>query len=303
MKSGELRAHIALIGCNIVWACDYPFYNLLLGRYIAPMAMVCLSLIVAAALSWVPRIWERGEGIESGDWGIIILSALLMGVARKTLMMFGMSRTSPIDGSIIATVVPLIVLVVSVAAGIDSFTRRRVLGLFLGMAGAVAVVLSGGTMHHIESELLGNVMILISGVVTALYMVFFKRLVAKYRITTLLRVIYTLSALVVLPFGWSSVAEVHFAGFDTHIWLAALFVLIVPTYLPNLLLNYSLRYVQPTISSTYSYIQPILAVALSVAMGLDRLQADTILFAVILFVGVWLVISSYSLPKKIVRAD
>ncbi len=303
MKSGELRAHIALIGCNIVWACDYPFYNLLLGRYIAPMAMVCLSLIVAAALSWVPRIWERGERIESSDWGIIILSALLMGVARKTLMMFGMSRTSPIDGSIIATVVPLIVLVVSVAAGIDSFTRRRVLGLFLGMAGAVAVVLSGGTMHHIESELLGNVMILTSGVVTALYMVFFKRLVAKYRITTLLRVIYTLSALVVLPFGWSSVAEVHFAGFDTHIWLAALFVLIVPTYLPNLLLNYSLRYVQPTISSTYSYIQPILAVALSVAMGLDRLQADTILFAVILFVGVWLVISSYSLPKKIVRAD
>ena len=303
MKSGELRAHIALIGCNIVWACDYPFYNLLLGRYIAPMAMVCLSLIVAAALSWVPRIWERGERVESSDWGIIILSALLMGVARKTLMMFGMSRTSPIDGSIIATVVPLIVLVVSVAAGIDSFTRRRVLGLFLGMAGAVAVVLSGGTMRHIESELLGNVMILTSGVVTALYMVFFKRLVAKYRITTLLRVIYTLSALVVLPFGWSSVAEVHFAGFDTHIWLAALFVLIVPTYLPNLLLNYSLRYVQPTISSTYSYIQPILAVALSVAMGLDRLQADTILFAVILFVGVWLVISSYSLPKKIVRAD
>lgn len=303
MKSGELRAHIALIGCNIVWACDYPFYNLLLGRYIAPMAMVCLSLVVAAALSWVPRIWERGEKIESSDWGIIILSALLMGVARKTLMMFGMSRTSPIDGSIIATVVPLIVLVVSVAAGIDSFTHRRVLGLFLGMAGAVAVVLSGGTMHHIESELLGNVMILTSGVVTALYMVFFKRLVAKYRITTLLRVIYTLSALVVLPFGWSSVAEVHFAGFDTHIWLAALFVLIVPTYLPNLLLNYSLRYVQPTISSTYSYIQPILAVALSVAMGLDRLQADTILFAVILFVGVWLVISSYSLPKKIVRAD
>lgn len=303
MKSGELRAHIALIGCNIVWACDYPFYNLLLGRYIAPIAMVCLSLIVAAALSWVPRIWERGERIESSDWGIIILSALLMGVARKTLMMFGMSRTSPIDGSIIATVVPLIVLVVSVAAGIDSFTHRRVLGLFLGMVGAVAVVLSGGTMHHIESELLGNVMILTSGVVTALYMVFFKRLVAKYRITTLLRVIYTLSALVVLPFGWSSVAEVHFAGFDTHIWLAALFVLIVPTYLPNLLLNYSLRYVQPTISSTYSYIQPILAVALSVAMGLDRLQADTILFAVILFVGVWLVISSYSLPKKIVRAD
>ena len=88
--------------------------------------------------------------------------------------------------------------------------------------------------------------------------------------------------------------EVNFTGFDTHIWLAALFVLIVPTYLPNLLLNYSLRYVQPTVSSTYTYVQPILAVALSVAMGLDTLHADTILFAAVLFVGVWLVITSYN---------
>ena len=71
-------------------------------------------------------------------------------------------------------------------------------------------------------------------------------------------------------------------------------MLIVPTYLPNLLLNYSLRYVQPTVSSTYTYVQPILAVALSVAMGLDTLHADTILFAAVLFVGVWLVITSYN---------
>lgn len=291
--SGVLRAHIALIGCNIVWACDYPFYNLLLGRYIEPMAMVTMSLLVAALLSWIPRLWEREQTIDSKDWMIIVVAALLMGVARKLLMMFGMSRTSPIDGSIIATIVPLLVLVVSVVAGVDSFTRRRVWGLALGMAGAVAVVISGGTMHHMQSELLGNVMILSSGVVTALYMVFFKRLVAKYRVTTLLRAIYTISALVVLPFGWHSVTTVHFSGFTPHIWFAALFVLIVPTYLPNLLLNYSLRFVQPTVSSTYTYIQPLLAVALSVAMGLDKLHADTLLFAAVLFVGVWLVISSY----------
>ena len=292
--SGVLKAHIALIGCNIVWACDYPFYNLLLGRYIEPMAMVTMSLLVAALLSWIPRLWEREQTIDSKDWMIIVVAALLMGVARKLLMMFGMSRTSPIDGSIIATIVPLLVLVVSVVAGVDSFTRRRVWGLALGMAGAVAVVVTGGSLHHAQSELLGNVMILSSGVVTALYMVFFKRLVAKYRVTTLLRAIYTISALVGLPFGWHSVAEVHFGGFSPHLWFAALFVLIVPTYLPNLLLNYSLRYVQPTVSSTYTYVQPILAVALSVAMGLDTLHADTLLFAAVLFAGVWLVITSYN---------
>lgn len=293
LKGGVIRAHVALLCCNIVWACDYPFYNLLLGRYIDPLAMVTASLIVAAILSWIPAIWEGCEPIERSDWGIMLTAALLMGLVRKMMMMFGLSRTSPIDGSIIATIVPLIVLVVSVVARLDKFTLRKVLGLGLGLAGAVAVVLTSNMSSHANSELWGNVMMMCSGVVTAIYMVFLRRMVSKYRITTVLRAIYTISAVVILPLGMNSVIKSDFGDMNTHLWLAAAFVVVVPTYLPNLLLNYSLRYLQPTVSSSYTYIQPVLAVALSVAMGLDRLHADTVLFAAVLFVGVWLVITSY----------
>lgn len=292
MKSnGILRAHIALLGCNIVWACDYPFYNLLLGKYLAPAAMVSASLIVAAILSWLPLFWERGERIERKDWGIIIVAAILIGVVRKTMMMFGLSRTSPIDGSIIATITPLLVLVVSVAAHVERFTLRKLLGLVIGMSGAMAIIFTSSSAKHENSELWGNVMMICSGTVTALYMVFFKRLVTKYRVTTLLRAIYTISAVVMLPFGLKPMTEVAFDDFNAHIWLATAFVLIVPTYLPNLLLNYSLRFVPPTTSSIYTYVQPVLAVALSVVMGLDHLHLDTLLFALILFTGVGLVIS------------
>lgn len=290
---GVAGAHIALLGCNIVWACDYPFYNLLLGKYIEPLAMVTASLVVAALLSWVPRLWEEREQIERRDWGIIFIAALLMGVVRKVMMMFGLSLTSPIDGAIIATLSPLLVLVVSVAAGIDRLSVRKVVGLIVGMAGAVAVIVTSSSAHHEKSGLVGNLMMICSATVTALYMVFFKRLVAKYRITTLLRAIYTISAIVIFPIGIESVIKSDFTDMNTHLWLAAAFVLIVPTYLPNLLLNYSLKFVQPTVSSTYTYIQPVLAVTLSVAMGLDVLHIDTALFALLLFVGVGLVISSY----------
>lgn len=293
MKSSVFKAHIALLGCNIVWACDYPFYNLLLGRYIEPLAMVTASLIVAALLSWIPRLWEKPQAIERSDWGIIFIAALLMGVVRKVMMMFGLSRTSPIDGAIIATIVPLLVLLVSVIVRIDRLTARKTVGLIIGMAAAVAVIVTSNTPTHDKSGLWGNVMMICSATVTALYMVFFKRLVAKYRITTLLRAMYTISAIVMFPIGIESVVKSDFAGMNTHLWAAAAFVLIVPTYLPNLLLNYSLRFVEPTVSSIYTYIQPVLAVSLSVAMGLDVLHLDTALFAVVLFAGVWMVISSY----------
>ena len=286
-------AHIALILCNIVWACDYPFYSLVLGKYISPMAMVTASLIIAALLSLIPLLWEKIERIEPHDRLKIIGAALLMGIGRKLCMMFGLAKTSAIDGSIIGTTTPLLVLILSVAVGIERFTLKKVVGLLLGMCGTVAVILSSGSAHHEHSDLWGNVIIFTSACVSASYMVLFKKLVGKYRPTTILRWIYCTSALVMLPIGMHDVLATDTAKMDTPILLASLFVLVVPTYLPNLLLNYSLRLIPPTASSIYSYIQPVVAIALSVAMGLDKLHADTLLFAIIIFIGVGLVINSY----------
>lgn len=287
---GVIRAHVALVICNIVWACDYPFYNLLLGRYIEPLAMVTAALIATALLSLVPLLWEKRERVEPEDLVLLICAALLVGVAKKLLMMYGLSQTSPVDGAIIATVTPLMVLVLSVVEGMERLSARKVVGLLLGMMGAIAVVLTGSNPSHIKSQTAGNIMIFCSACVTALYITSFKHLVAKYRVTTLLRIIYCTSALVVLPFGLKPLVATNFAAMSSNMMLATLFVIFVPTYLPNLLLNYSLKIVKPTVSSIYTYIQPLLAVALSVAMGLDRLHADTLLFAAILFSGLWLVV-------------
>ena len=289
--SKTISAHLALILCNIVWACDYPLYNLTLGRYISPLAMVSASLAMAAILSLLPLLWEKAERVEPADRLKIFGAAILMGLVRKLCMMFGLSQTSPIDGSIIGTSTPLLVLLLSVAVGMEHFTKMRVGGLLLGMAGAVAIILSSNT--HEKSGIVGNLLIFTSACVSATYMVYFKRLVAKYHITTLLRWIYCSSAIIMLPIGAHDIITTDFHIMDSKIIFATLFVLIVPTYLPNLLLNYSLKFVAPTISSIYAYLQPIIAIILSVAMGLDKIRFDIVLFALIVFVGVGMVTYSY----------
>ena len=293
------NAYIALIFCNIVWACDYPFYNLVLGKYISPMAMVTASLIIAALFSLVPLMWEKPESVAPHDRAKILGAALLMGVARKLCMMFGLAETSPIDGSIIGTTTPLLVLLLSVVVGVDHFTTKKVVGLALGMMGTLAIILTSNSGVHTQSSVWGNLLIFVSSCVSASYMVLCKRLVGKYRVTTVLRWIYCASAFVILPFGVDDVLTIDFSAMDTKILLASLFVLFVPTYLPNLLLNYSLRSVAPTASSIYAYIQPVVAVALSVAMRLDKLHPDTLLFAVVIFAGVALVLNSYRQSPKV----
>ena len=289
-NSKILWAHLSLILCNIVWACDYPFYNLVLGRYISPMAMVAASLVVAALLSLISLLWEKPEKVEPADRLKIFGAAMLMGVARKLCMMFGLASTSPIDGSIISTATPLIVLFLSVIVGIERLSKVKIIGLLLGMAGAIAIIVSSNHSSHNNSSVEGNLLILTSACVSAAYMVWFKQLVGKYRVTTLLRWIYCTSAIVMLPIGAHDILATDIATMDAKIVFASLFVLIVPTYVPNLLLNYSLRMVVPTTTSIYAYIQPVVAIILSVAMGLDKPHLDTLLFALVIFIGVGLVI-------------
>ena len=279
--SKSTSAHIALLFCNIVWACDYPFYNLVLGRYISPLAMVSASLVIAAIWSLIPLLWEKSERVAPVDRLKIFGAAMLIGVARKLCMMFGLAHTSPIDGSIISTSTPLIVLFLSVIVGIERLSKMKVIGLLMGMAGAIAIIVSSNIGSHTNSGVEGNLLILVSACVSAAYMVWFKRLVGKYRVTTLLRWIYCSSAIVMLPIGAHDIITTDLSAMDTGIILASLFVLIVPTYLPNLLLNYS---------SIYSYIQPVVAIILAVAMGLDKPHLDTLFFAVVIFIGVGLVV-------------
>ena len=138
----RLKPHLALLVCNVLWAMDYPFYNIVLPHYVHPMAMVSASLVATALFS----------------------------------------------------LVPLLVLALSVLLGMDRFTRLKITGLVLGMAGAVAVVLAGASSSHAHSHLWGNMMIFLCACVTSVYMVWFKRLIAKYRITTVLRWLYCAAA-------------------------------------------------------------------------------------------------------------
>ena len=294
----RLKPHLALLVCNIVWAMDYPFYNLLLPHYVHPMAMISASLVVTALFSLVPLLWQRAEKIETADIRKLIGAGLLIGVLRKTFIMFGLSMTSPIDGSIIDTIVPLLVLALSVVLGMDRFTKLKVAGLVLGMAGAVAVVLTGASSAHAHSHLWGNVLIFLCACVTSVYMVWFKRLIAKYRIVTVLMWVYCSAAVIALPFGIGPIIRTDYAVLAHHALFPTLFVLMAPTYVPNLLLNYALKSVEPTVSSIYTYLQPVLAIAVSMAMGLDKLHTDTVIFALVIFAGVGLVLRSYTVKTK-----
>ena len=178
--------YLALVGCNLLWAADYPLYHILLPDYLSPVVLLSAALISTALFALIPAIRGGVERVERKDIPTLIVAALLLGVIHKGSLMMGLSLTSPVDGSIITTIGPLVVLLLSVIIGQDRFSPTKLVGLFVGLSGAVALILMGADSSKVVSSIEGDLFVVSAVVATALYTVFLKRLLAKYNVATVL---------------------------------------------------------------------------------------------------------------------
>ncbi len=295
----NFTAHIQLLFCNLIWACAYPLYNFVMPKHITPVPLFTATVIITALFSLSSLMWRTPETprVERKDILSIVGAALLIALLRKGMLITGLSMTSPIDGSIISTISPVVVLVISVVVGLESFSFRKALGILLGLGGALGVILSGNGSLHATSGMVGNILMLLCAFISAIYLVWFKSLLQKYDPLTLLRWMFCITALVFAPFGLHSLLEVDTSKFTPHVWLAIAYLVTMPTYIPNLLLTSALKRVSPTVSSTYIYLQPTVAVLISILSGLDTLRTITVLFAALIFTGVGIVITTPKQPN------
>ncbi len=299
MSSIKFKPIVALLVANLSWACAYPLYDILLTHHIKPLPLLTLTLIISALLSLIPLLFGDYERVERVDILTLMGAGVLIAVIRKGMLIVGLSMTSPIDGSIISTISPIVALIISVAVGIDSFNRGKVMGLVLGLAGAMGVILTGGGTAHSESGMWGNILILMCAFITAIYVVWFKSLLKKYKPITIMRWMFCTSALVIMPFGIKPLIDSNIHQYETEVLLALAYIVVVPTYMPNLLVNYALQYVSPTVTSSFAYLQPIVAGAITISLHLDKPNPITLLFALLIFLGVAVVIRSYDKKRSV----
>ncbi len=295
MQIKSFTPHLALLGTNLAWAIAYPMYHMVLPHYIHPLSILTATLIISALFSLIPLLWEPYERVDRHDIISLIGASLLIAVIRKGLLIYALSKTNPIDGSIISTFTPIVVLIISIIVGIERFNIKKATGLLLGLGGAVGVILtsSEGASSNSGDVVKGNIMVLCCAIISAIYMVWFKSLLKRYSPNTIMRWVFCIAAIVVTPFGIKPLIATNWGAMPTHIIWAVAYVMVIPTYLPNLLLNYALEFVPPTVSGTYTYIQPIIAGAITMALGIGSPELATVAFAVLIFLGVGIVIRSY----------
>lgn len=251
-------AHLALWGVGLIYAYNYLVAKGLMPEKIGPSGFIALRVAGATPLFWLLYAF-RWERVARVDLGRIWLCGLAGVTVNQLLFFNGLAITSPVHASIIMTINPVLVLLISAALLGTAITYRKVAGIALGAAGAITLLLkSGGGSLASHASWQGDLMVLLNAASYGVYLVAVKPLMAKYRPLTVISWVFLFGGLMALPFGASQVAEIEWSSFGTQDWLGVGFVVLFTTFFVYLLNIYALGRVQPTVVSIYIYLQPLL---------------------------------------------
>ena len=87
---------------------------------------------------------------------------------------------------------------------------------------------------------------------------------------------------------------VDYAGLAPRTWAGIGYVVVCSTFLSYLMVPIGQHHLRPTVVSMYNYVQPVVAVLFTVAIGLDTFGFTKAGAALCVFAGVWLVTKSKS---------
>jgi drug/metabolite transporter (DMT)-like permease len=287
-------AHLGLLIVNIIYAVSYGISKDVMDEFIPPFPFILIRILGATFLFWLLSRFVKRDKVERKDFGRLILCGLF-GVAANQLMFFeGLNNTISINASSIMVGTPLIVLVLSFFMLGERISPRKLIGVCLGMLGALLIILSDKGSG--SQSAYGDLLILLNACSYGFYLVLVKPLMKKYNPLTVIRWSFTFGLLFALPFGLSGIQDINWS-LDSVAVAKVSFVIFAMTFLTYLLTVYSLNKVSPTVVSAYVYLQPVLATILALSYETELLTLELVVYASFIFTGVFLV----SLPSKSIK--
>jgi drug/metabolite transporter (DMT)-like permease len=274
---------------SIIYGVTFTIAKDVMPQYVAPFGFILLRVGGATALFWLVSGFFTSQKIEKKDFPRIIAAAFF-GVALNMLTFFkGLSYTSPIMGAVLMVTTPIIVLILSAIIVKEKMQNRKIIGITLGLAGTVTLILYGKSMVNAPNATLGNLLVFINAVSYAFYLIIVKKLMDKYNAFAFVKWIYLFGFIMVLPFGWNEFQSITWATIPSTIYYKIGFVVVFSTFFTYLLNLLSMRELKPTTVAVFIYLQPLFATVFAVSLGKDNLSLVKILSAVLIFTGVYLV--------------
>jgi len=286
-------AAYAIFGFNII-SCK----RIAMDGNITPMVLFCLRSFGAAALFWIWSLFSAPhEHVARKDMGQVALASFLGLFMTQISFLFAITQTTAIDASILATLSPIMTLIISAIFIKERITWSGVAGIALSIGGVLILIFHCVTLSSgADSTSIWGILGMVANCLCfASYVGIFKPLIQKYSVVTFMKWMFLFSSLMALPFSFSAFGKSNLAAVPADVIWHVVYVVVGATFIAYFLIPIGQKRLRPVVVCMYTYVQPVIAMAIALALGLDRLTPLKILATILVFTGVALV---NFVPKK-----
>ena len=293
--TGHLACFIAyaIFGINIIVCKD-----LTSSRLISPIALFCIRSLGAGALFWIISSFLPKEKVEKKDYAKILAASLLGFFLTQMTFLIAIPDITPMDCSIVSSLSPIYTMFIAAYVLKEPITLRKAGGVAISFMGVIYLIMNsvtstGGTE---ETSLIGILLMIANSLCFSLYLGLFKPIISKYSVITFMKWIFLFASAFSLPLAGRELATFDYSLLSgMYLWELA-FLIVCSTFITYFLIPLGQKRIRPTLVSMYSYVQPIIAIAISIWVGMDSLSWQKVLAGIMVFGGVVLV--NYSRSAK-----
>lgn len=257
---------------------------------VLPYALNVLRVGGSLVLFWLAWVFgKQPAGIKKEHIGRFVLCGLTGIAINQTLFIKGLTLTSTIHASLLILATPLLITIIAFWALKERLTLNKALGLFLGISGSVLLIAAKESSSHAKNYLLGDILIVINATSYAVYFILVKPLMQAYSPLHVIRWVFTIGFLMILPFGWEQTAAIPWHQFNLTHALSLAAIVFTGTFLAYYFTAYGLQHLGAGVTGSYIYTQPVFAVLISSFLLSEVLTIQKIMAAFLIFSGVYLV--------------
>ena len=177
----------------------------------------------------------------------------------------------------------------------EPITGKKAIGVGIGCSGALILIMSSAAAHDSRvGDIRGDLLCIFAQLSFALYLALYRDYLRRYSPITVSKWMFTWAAVLLSPFMLPHAAQTDWSVVTPGAWAGTAFVVFFGTYVAYLLMQTAQKTLRPTVVSIYNYMQPVVAVSVSLAAGMCVFTWKQALAVALVFSGVWLVIKSKS---------
>jgi drug/metabolite transporter (DMT)-like permease len=284
------KAHFAVLATNLFFAANFSLIKMISPSLIKPFGLNIFRLAASLILFWLMWLFSKDKaGIKKEDTGRFILCALTGVAINQMLFLKGLTLTSSIHASLLMLTTPLLITVFAWFVLKEAFTVYKIAGLITGIAGAIILISGRESNVHATDHLTGDLLIMVNAISYSIFFILVKPLMTRYTPVEVIRWVFTIGFIMILPFGWSQAVATDLSRFTINDLLALASIAVTGTFLAYYFNAYGIRHLGAGITGAYIYTQPVFAVLIATFVLGETLSLQKVLAAVLIFGGVFLV--------------